>query len=183
LILVLKTQIKSNPRYTTLYLYIADHCNRLGWKEKFGLPTTSTMEAIGIGNYNTYKKTLNDLIAWEFIELITKSKNQYTSNVIALVKNTKAKNKGLLLYGDLGVGKTVLFDIIRNIGRDLLKTGSTDFWFSQISTGSFIDEYMNSTNDRSSTFNLKKYQRSKLYIGDRLPEMFNIIKWEGREQS
>ncbi|MFV8226219.1 hypothetical protein [Christiangramia aquimixticola] len=86
---------KVKPRHTALYLYSADLCNRLGWKRKFGLPTATTMEATGIGNYNTYKKTFDDLVDWGFIELILKSKNQHSSNVIALCKNAEAKNKAL----------------------------------------------------------------------------------------
>ncbi|WP_034889665.1 hypothetical protein [Gillisia sp. Hel_I_29] len=86
---------KVKPRHTALYLFSADLCNRLGWKRKFGIPTVSTMEAVGIGNYNTYKNTLNDLIEWGFIELITKSKNQHSANVIALCKSAEANNKAL----------------------------------------------------------------------------------------
>ena len=86
---------KIKTRHTALYMYIIDHANRLGWKEKFGLPTVYTMEAIGILNYRTYDKTLQDLIEWGFIDLIHKSRNQHSANVIALVKNTKAKSKAL----------------------------------------------------------------------------------------
>lgn len=75
---------KINPNHTALYFFIVEHCNRLGWKQKFGLPTTMAKEAIGIRSYNTYIKTLNDLIDFGFIELIEKSKNQYSSNIIAL---------------------------------------------------------------------------------------------------
>lgn len=82
-------------RHTALFFYIVDRCNRLGWKEKVGLPTGFTMEAVNIGNYNTYHKTLLDLVEWKFIYLIQKSKNQYTSNVIALCKSVKATSKAL----------------------------------------------------------------------------------------
>ena len=72
-----------------------EHSNRLGWKEKFGLPTGMAMEAIGIKNYKTYGKTFSELVEFGFVKLIEKSKNQYSSNVIALVKNTKAHTKAL----------------------------------------------------------------------------------------
>ena len=49
--------------------------------------------AIGIRNYKTFAKTFRDLIDWGFITLIEKSKNQYSTNIIALVKNTKASPK------------------------------------------------------------------------------------------
>lgn len=83
------------PNHTALYFFCIEHCNRLGWKEKFGLPTTMVKEAIGIRSYNTYIKTLNDLINFGFIKMIEKSKNQYSSNIIALSKFNKAQYKAL----------------------------------------------------------------------------------------
>lgn len=86
---------KINPNHSALFFFCIEHCNRLGWKSKFGLPTTMAMEAIGIKSYNTYIKTLNELIDLGFINLIQKSKNQYSSNIVALSKNNKALNKAL----------------------------------------------------------------------------------------
>jgi hypothetical protein len=86
---------KISPNHTALYFFCIEHCNRLGWKEKFGLPTTMAKEAIGIKNYKTYIKTLNDLIEFGFITLIEKSKNQYSANIIALSKNTEAHGEAL----------------------------------------------------------------------------------------
>ena len=83
------------PNHTALYFFIIEQCNRLGWKEKFGLPTTMAKEAIGIKSYNTYIETLNDLVVWGFITMIEKSKNQYSSNIVALSNFDKAHNKAL----------------------------------------------------------------------------------------
>lgn len=83
------------PTHTALYFFIIEHCNRLGWKEKFGLPMEMAKDAIGVKNYRTYSKTFSDLEKWGFIKIVQKSKNQYSSNVIAIVKNTKAKSKAL----------------------------------------------------------------------------------------
>lgn len=84
-----------NSNHTALYFFCIEHCNRLGWKKKFGLPTTMAKEAIGIRSYNTYIKTLNDLIDFGVIKLIEKSKNQYSSNIIALSKFDKAHDNAL----------------------------------------------------------------------------------------
>lgn len=81
------------PVHSALYFYCIDLCNRLGWKEKFGLPTYDTMEGIGVKNYRTFKKAFNDLAEWGFIRVVTRSRNQHTATVIALVKNTKANTK------------------------------------------------------------------------------------------
>lgn len=86
---------KISPNHTALYFFCVEHCNRLGWKEKFGLPTTMAKEAIGIRSYNTYINTLNDLVEFGFIKMIEKSKNQYSSNIIALSKFNKALDKAL----------------------------------------------------------------------------------------
>jgi hypothetical protein len=82
-----------NPNHTALYFFIIEHCNRLGWKKKFGLPTTMAKEAIGIRSYNTYINTLNDLVEFGFINIIEKSKNQYSSNIVAISNFDKAHNK------------------------------------------------------------------------------------------
>ena len=78
-----------------MYFFCIEHCNRLGWKEKFGLPTSMAMEAIGIKSYNTYKKTLDEIVSFGFIQMIETSKNQYSSNIIALSKKAKAFDKAL----------------------------------------------------------------------------------------
>jgi len=151
-------------------------------------------------------------------------------NEYGQVKNKPSLNKGLLIYGDNGVGKTKLFSILQKIGRELFTYGCKDLWFSSVSTGSFVENYMRSTQDKGSNFLISNYYRGKLYIddlgkekkafksdeifeevlyerhrfdsktfvttnltpieisekygpriGDRLPEMFNIIAW--REES
>lgn len=86
---------KISPNHVALYFFIIEHNNRLGWKEKFGLPMQMAMDAIGIKNYRTWSKSFNDLVDWGFIKVHQRSKNQYSANVIALVKNTKATTKAL----------------------------------------------------------------------------------------
>jgi len=86
---------KIKPNHSALYLFAVEHCNRLGWKEKFGLPTEMSKEAIGIKSYNTYINTLNELVEWGFIKMIERSKNQYSANIIALSKFDKALDKAL----------------------------------------------------------------------------------------
>lgn len=77
---------KIKPIHTAIYFFAVEHCNRLGWKKRFGFPTTMAMEAIGIHSYNTYRDALQDLVDWKFIDMVEKSKNQYSSNIIALSK-------------------------------------------------------------------------------------------------
>ena len=81
--------------HSDLYHYIIDLWNRLGQKEKFGLPTSITMECLGIGSYNTYKKALSDLVDFGFLIIILESKNQHQSKIIAISKNDEASDKAL----------------------------------------------------------------------------------------
>ena len=86
---------KVRATHTDFYIYLIDQWNRFGQKKEFGLPTSYTMECLGIGSYNTYKKILNDLVEFGFIKIVKDSKNQYVSKIIALSKNDKASDKAL----------------------------------------------------------------------------------------
>lgn len=86
---------KIKPNHSAMFFFAVEHCNRLGWKEKFGFPSTLAMEAIGIKSYNTFINTLKELVEFGFIKIIEKSKNQYSSNIIALSNFNKASNEAL----------------------------------------------------------------------------------------
>jgi hypothetical protein len=90
---------KVTPTHTAIYFFAIEVCNKLGWKEKFGFPSSHCMDALGIKKHNTYSKHFKDLVEWGFIELIQESKNQYTANIISLkfgmLKNDKAEYKAL----------------------------------------------------------------------------------------
>lgn len=86
-------QIK--PIHSALYFFAIEHCNRLGWKDKFGLPTQMAMDAIGVKNWRTYSAAFEDLVIWKFFIVYQRSKNQYSATVIGIVKNTKANTKAL----------------------------------------------------------------------------------------
>lgn len=83
------------PNHCAVYSFAIEHCNRLGWKEKFGFPSSMAMEATGIKSYSVYKKTFDDLVKYGFFTVIQYSKNQYSSNIIALKENYKAPTKAL----------------------------------------------------------------------------------------
>jgi hypothetical protein len=90
-----------NPAHTAIYIFAIEHCNRLGWKKKFGFPSQMTMDALGIKKHQTYIKYFNDLVKWRFFELIQKSKNQYSANIIsinAMPKKGKALDKAFIIH-------------------------------------------------------------------------------------
>lgn len=86
---------KIKPIHYAVYFFAIEHCNRLGWKKNFGLPSQMVMEAIGVKNWRTYSNALRDLVDFGFIKMVEVSKNQYSSNIVAIVKNTKAQSKAL----------------------------------------------------------------------------------------
>lgn len=86
---------KVKPTHISIYFFAIEHCNRFGWKEKFKLPASMVLEAIGIKSYSVYKKAFDELADWGFIQVIEYSKNQYSANIIALKENSKASNKAL----------------------------------------------------------------------------------------
>lgn len=104
-----------NTNVTAIYMFILDHHSRLGFKEKFGLPTVMTMEAVGIKNYKTYKYAMDILVEYGFIQVIEQSKNQYSSNVIAVVKNTKAHTNALGKATTKHVQSSVDIDKLKNL--------------------------------------------------------------------
>jgi len=79
-----------------------EHCNRLGWKDKFGFPSQMAMEALGIKKHQTFISHFNDLCRWGFVKLIKKSQNQYSANIIslqtAMPKNGKALDKAFIKH-------------------------------------------------------------------------------------
>jgi hypothetical protein len=130
-----------NCTITSLYSFIIDHHSRLGFKEKFGLPTVMAMEAIGVKNYKTYKKAFDFLVKEKFITVVEPSRNQYSSNIIAMVKNTKANTKALakastkhstkqvessVLSSDLGSAQSSV-DIDKLNTKNLIKKIYDDF--------------------------------------------------------
>lgn len=86
---------KVSPNHAAIYFFAIEHCNRLGWKEKFGFPTQMAMEAIGIKKHQTYIKYFNELCEWNFFKLVQQSKNQYSANIISLVYAMPKKGKAL----------------------------------------------------------------------------------------
>lgn len=81
---------KIKPNHIAVYFFAIEHCNRLGWKEKFGFPTSMVLDAIGVKSYSVYKKTLDELVDFGFIEMVEVSRNQFSSNIIALKESYNA---------------------------------------------------------------------------------------------
>ena len=109
---------KIKPIHYAIYFFTIEHCNRLGWKEKFGLPSQMVMEAIGVKNWRTYSEGLKELVDFGFIKLVEVSKNQYSSNIVAIVNftkahteaHTKALDKALTKHGTKHSQSTVSID-------------------------------------------------------------------------
>ena len=80
---------------TALYMWLIEKNNRCGWSDKFSVSSTESMSACGFKTYPPYKKSFDRLVEYGFVLIVTKSINQFKSNVIALPKNDKAIKKAL----------------------------------------------------------------------------------------
>lgn len=68
-----------------LYLYLVEICNRLGWRETFGITSGECRAAISVSSYNTYQDALHRLVRYGFVEIVEKSKNQYSPTIVKLI--------------------------------------------------------------------------------------------------
>lgn len=124
--------------HSDFYFYIVDLWNRLGQKKQIGLPTSVTMQMLGIGSYNTYKVVLQDLIDFGFLELISTSKNQHQARVVALSKIDKATDTALdvaLSISDNPTDETsdeptdkATDDIIEQLNNRIIEYPFASFW-------------------------------------------------------
>jgi hypothetical protein len=153
---------KTKASHSDFYCYLIDRWNRLGQKHEFGLPTSVTMEALGIGSYNTYKKTLNDLIEFGFVTIVSESKNQHQSKIIAISKSDKAIDKALDEANNKATDKATdtIYKQENNRTIEQINKLDIDFYFDQ-----FWNAYNRKVN-RKKTFELFKKIK---------PELFDLI--------
>jgi len=161
---------KVSVTHSAMYFFIIDHWNRMGRKDKFGLPAEMTKDALGIKNYKTFSKTFNDLIDWGFLIIHQRSKNQFSANIIALVKNTTATTTALTkasrmhaakqvhsnYHGIVGVDKDIkdIKDTKRGEEGEAVETWKTSF---EIYKKELDQEYQKLLNDSEFIENRKKY--------------------------
>lgn len=84
---------KVKPTHISLYMFLIEYNNKLGWVEKFAAETSLCMAGSAISSYNTFKKVLDDLESWGFVSVIEKGYNQFKCPIVALSKNDKALYK------------------------------------------------------------------------------------------
>lgn len=109
---------KTRPIHTAVLFFAIEQCNRLGWKEKFGFPTSLAMDAIGVKKIQTFTKALNELVEFGFIKMIQKSRNQYSANIISLKIGMPKKDEAL--------DKALLGHVVRQGVKQGLSTDTID---------------------------------------------------------
>ena len=104
-------------------------------------------------------------------------------NKYNLILNKSNLSKGILLYGNCGVGKTMLFDILKRVGLIIYKERKIKkLLFSNISCGSFVNIFMMTTKQNAMSMNLEKYFKGRLYIDDLGIEPLCFNNYELMEQ-
>lgn len=147
------------PTHTALFFYIIEKCVRLGWKEKFGLPTDFAKEAIGVKNYKTYIASLDFLAENGFIKMFQKSQNQHTANIVGLVNFTnangkahgKASGKASPNHTAKHVQSTASIDNDYNDNNDVIEEVETDSRFDD-----FFNQYMTESKHSDSNGKLRE---------------------------
>ena len=130
---ILNSSEVTTTLHTSLFLWIVELNNRLQWKDVIGLPTDYSMQASCMKSYKSYKNTLDDLIKWGFVILVSKSHNQHTCNQIALVFNTEAIPKQIessteAIPKQMHHSKTIkTVQIIKTIKKEESNTFSIDY--------------------------------------------------------
>ena len=93
---------KIKTGHIALYYFIIDHCNRLGWPDKVGLPSHYAMTVLGVSRYETYNSYLTGLVECGFVNIVEKSKNQYSATIISLsnavLKNSEAHSTAIVQH-------------------------------------------------------------------------------------
>ena len=97
---------------------------------------------------------------------------------------SKGYDKGLLVYGSLGVGKTMFFDIIHAMAKDLITSqGFQGLYFSKCTAPWLVMERMRSIEDGyTGSFDIASYHKGKLYIDDLGAEKLCFNKYELLEE-
>lgn len=148
---------KIKPGHIAVYFFIIDHCNRLGDKEKFGLPTMMTCEAIGIAKPSTMITYLLDLAAWDFITIHARSSNQYSTNIISINKPATPKKGGA-------------------IGRAIGKRKASNVISTNISIDPIDKQETLETKELKDTTSLSNF---KNFIKPTLDELINYFEQKG----
>jgi chromosomal replication initiation ATPase DnaA len=93
------------------------------------------------------------------------AKNLYNYFLALVTDQTK---KGVYLYGNVGVGKSTIFKIYKNIGLQLYSEfGITKLLFSEVTAPWLVNEKMESVSPGyKGNFSLENYYKGKLYIDD-----------------
>lgn len=93
-------------------------------------------------------------------------------NSAGVVLNKPSLDKGIFIYGPVGVGKSLLFEILHLAGRELsLKRNNHSLWFRLVTAKMLPEKYMKSVEarkkgDTSNSFQIENYHTGALCIDD-----------------
>ena len=156
---------KVSPNHTAIYFFAIEHCNRLGWRDKFGFPTQMAMDALGIKKNQTYTRYLNELVDFGFIKMVEKSKNQYSANIISLQsakpKNGKALDKAIVKHEvkqikSIGQSNSTI-DKPLTINQEPYNTNNDKIYSELIISESWIENTAMQSKQKFIPIDVKKY--------------------------
>jgi len=93
--------------------------------------------------------------------------NHENFNESGLITNNASLDKGLYIYGDFGVGKSLFFKILKEVSIELSKEhGFKDLCHQKISCDSFVSLYMACSKSNTAYLNIEDFYKGRLYIDD-----------------
>lgn len=72
--------------HISIYLWMVELNNRMGWKKEFWVPSHDTCDWLSIWNKNTYLSAIKDLEKWGFIKIVKESKNQFSATIVTICR-------------------------------------------------------------------------------------------------
>ena len=127
------------------------------------------MEALSIKSYNTYIKALNDLVDFGFIKMVERSKNQYSSNRIALSNFNKALDKA----NDKALDKALLKHSTKQTTKQ-----SESIIRSTVQSNDSINKPVNHINNKQENDSARAYEMIK----NRKPSELEIFEMQNKKQ-
>ena len=91
-----KNPEKNKPAVGVLFFWIIEKANRQHWENKIILPSSEGIHMIGVRSYPTFIKALEILEKCGFISFLERSKNQFTTNIIALKSVESVKKEEIV---------------------------------------------------------------------------------------
>jgi len=182
---------KVSAAHTEFYFYLLDRWNRFGQKDVFSCPRILTMEVLGIGSQNTYKRIYQDLIAFGFLEEVSKACNRYKESSYVRLSKTDTLHDSLSDSLPDNLSDILSDTIIELKNKEIKEPKKGDFDFSGYGEleplvkkwldykKSIKQGYKSQQSLNSFVKRLKELSGDNILIADSIIEQSIAFEWKG----